>query len=262
MANVPARYQAFEVRACPPARSAIDARIARREAELATLRAANPRPRLWKKFETPRFGAGRNVRFGDLDGDGALDMLFAQNIPRIQGDTFDHISALTAVTLDGRVLWQSGRPDPRNGLLTNDTPFQIHDVDGDGRDELFIGHSLWDHAGRRRWSLGGKLQDHVDAVAVGSFGADATAAPRVYWSSSDEAFVMLDLQGNVLKQVRVGHTQTAAVGRFREGGMIDGRFRRVVVFPDDGHPDLTSAVLDLTGDPRDEIVLWDTERVA
>jgi hypothetical protein len=351
-------------------------------------------------------------------------MLFAQNIPRVRGDAFDHISALTAVTLDGKVLWQSGRPDPRNGLLTNDTPFQIHDldgdgksdvvlvrdfkiqvldgatgkvkrwvwmpsmpeaakprpyeiysgdcivfanltgrpgrrdivlkdryrnfwaysrdleplfqgsdntghyaypfdVDGDGRDEVFIGHSVWDHTGRRLWSHGETLQDHVDALAVGNFTADPAAAPRVYWSSSDEGFVMLDLAGKVLKQVRVGHTQTAAVGKFRpdlpglqyvttnfwknpgimslfdadgnllaqaepmhmgsvtlpvnwrgdgqelvllsgnvrEGGMVDGHFRRAVVFPDDGHPDLTSAVLDLTGDPRDEVVLWDQERV-
>ena len=43
----------------------------RREAELARLRDSNPRPKLWKKFDTPSFGAGRNVRFGDLDGDGA-----------------------------------------------------------------------------------------------------------------------------------------------------------------------------------------------
>ena len=30
--------------------------------------------------------------------------------------------------------------------------------------------------------------------------------------------------------------------------MIDGQLRRVVMFPDDGHPDLASAVRDLTGD--------------
>jgi len=36
------------------------------------------------------------------------------------------------------VLWQLGRPDPRNGLLTNDTPFQIHDVDGDGKNEVVV----------------------------------------------------------------------------------------------------------------------------
>jgi rhamnogalacturonan endolyase len=34
-----------------------------------------------------------------------------------------------------------------------------------------------------------------------------------------------------------------------------------VWLPDDGHPDLSANVLNLTGDPRDEIVLWDQERV-
>ena len=47
-------------------------------------------------------------------------------------------ACLTAVTLDGKVLWQIGRPDPRNGLLTNDTPFQIHDIDGDGKNEVVL----------------------------------------------------------------------------------------------------------------------------
>jgi len=116
----------------------IAGRIRQREQELARLRAQNPQPKLWKKFETPLFGAGRNARFGDLDGDGVPDMLIAQNIPRIRGDAFDQISCLTAVTLDGRVLWQQGRPDARNGLLTNDTPFQIHDIDGDGRNEVVL----------------------------------------------------------------------------------------------------------------------------
>ena len=31
-------------------------------------------------------------------------------------------------------------------------------------------------------------------------------------------------------------------GNPREGGMIDGQLRRVVMFPDDGHPDLCAAV--------------------
>ncbi len=78
------------------------------------------------------------MRFGDLDGDGMPDMLIAQNIRRVQDDAFDAISCLTAVNLDGKVLWQIGRPDPRNGLLTNDTPFQIHDVDGDGQNEVVL----------------------------------------------------------------------------------------------------------------------------
>ena len=50
-------------------------------------------------------------------------------------------------------------------------------------------------------------------------------------------------------------------GNVSEGGMIDGHLRRVVMFPDDGHPDLAVNVLNLTGDARDEIVLWERERV-
>jgi hypothetical protein len=31
----------------------------------------------------------------------------------------------------------------------------------------------------------------------------------------------------------------------------------VVRFPADGHPDMCNAVLDITGDAREEIVVWD-----
>jgi hypothetical protein len=42
-----------------------------------------------------------------------------------------------------------------------------------------------------------------------------------------------------------------------EGGAFDGWGRKVLEFPDDGHPDMCNAVLDITGDCRDEIVVWD-----
>ncbi|ADY12054.1 hypothetical protein [Sphaerochaeta globosa] len=41
------------------------------------------------------------------------------------------------------------------------------------------------------------------------------------------------------------------------GGLMDGQGDRVVAFPDDGHPELCCEVLDITGDERDEIVVWD-----
>jgi hypothetical protein len=423
-ATMPARFRDFRVFAPRPVERAIAERIAARDAELAALRAANPRPVVWRKFETPAFGAGRNVRFGDLDGDGRLDMLIAQNIPRVRGDAFDHISCLTAVTLEGRVLWQVGRPDPRNGLLTNDTPFQIHDldgdgsvevvlvkdfklqvlegrtgkllrsvfmplapaenkerpyelnngdsmlfldlsgkgrrqeilikdryrsfwifdaalrllwkgdgqtghypfpldVDGDGRDEFQIGYALWDAKGRPRWSRDADLRDHADAISVGNFSGDPKARPRVYICGSDEGFLVFEADGTPVRHVRIGHVQTQSVGRFvpdrpglqifvanfwknpgivtlfdhdgqtieqgelisgsshlapvnwrgdgqefallsssvREGGMIDGSLRRVVVFPDDGHPELAYHVANVTGDARDEVIVWDQQRV-
>lgn len=43
--------------------------------------------------------------------------------------------------------------------------------------------------------------------------------------------------------------------------MIDGHLRRVVMFPEDGHPDLTAYVADVTGDPRDEVILWNETEV-
>ncbi|HWB87514.1 MAG TPA: hypothetical protein VG675_25455 [Bryobacteraceae bacterium] len=421
--NIPARFEDFRVSASAEVEAEIGRRIAARDTELNKLRENNPKPKLWKKFQTPGFGAGRNVRFGDLDGDGKIDMLIAQNIPRVRADAFDAISCLTAVTLDGKVIWQIGRPDPRNGLLTNDTPFQIHDVDGDGknevvmvkdfqlqildgatgkvkrsvwmpkapeakehpydlvngdsiaflnlsgnkarheilvkdryrnfwifnnhgdllwhgegqtghypfpwdinddgRDEFMIGYSLWEHAGHQLWSRDKDIKDHADGVVIANLSPDPTAAPRVYASGSDEGFIMFDIHGNILKHVRVGHNQSPSVGKYRmdvpglqyisinfwrnpgivtlfdwdgnilaqeelihsgspmlpvnwrgdgqefvllsgnsvEGGMIDGHLRRVVMFPNDGHPELAANVLNLTGDARDEIVLWDQNQV-
>jgi hypothetical protein len=47
----------------------------------------------------------------------------------------------------------------------------------------------------------------------------------------------------------------------KEGGLVDGWGRRVVMFPDDGHPELAWMVHDLTGDPRDELIVWDTDAI-
>jgi len=42
------------------------------------LQANNPRPVIWKKISTEGFGVGRNLRFGDLDNDGIIDVLIGQ----------------------------------------------------------------------------------------------------------------------------------------------------------------------------------------
>jgi hypothetical protein len=433
IAQCPARFTDFRVSS--PAKEEIAARIRKRTDEERSLQAENPRPKLWKKFETPKYGAGRNVRFGDLDGDGVPEMVFAQVVSKVDTGNFVECSCLTAVTLDGKVLWQIGKPDNKHGLLTSDTPFQVHDwdgdgkaevflmkdfklqvldgatgkvkkwmwmppvpesykdktknlkyelkerphelnagdsisffdlsgkgrrteillkdryrffwvydgdfkplwegygrlghfpypadTDGDGKDEVFIGYAMWTPDGKQLWSQDDKLNDHSDGLAVGNFSGDPKAEPRVYSVGSDEGFLMFDLKGNKLKHHRVGHTQNMTVAKLRsdvpglqiatinfwknpgiltvfdaegnilnqgephhcgslilpvnwrgdgqeflllsgdvkQGGMLDGKLRRAVMFPDDGHPDLAAAVMDVTGDARDEVLLWDKERV-
>ncbi len=438
-ANIPTRYRDFRVTCDTQTKRGIEERIGNRERDLARLQDDNPRPKLWKRFDTPKFGAGRNARFGDLDGDGVADMLIAQNVAKVNGGDFVEISCLTALNFDGKVLWQLGRPDPKNGLLTSDCPFQIHDIDNDGRNEVVlvkdfkiqvldaatgslkiwawmpevtqekeaakkkaetkksdnnkdwrytrvlgdaiafanvsgkkgrtdlvikdrydnfwvfdnslkllwggqgltghypyifaggrdgrdriaIGYALWDHDGTQLWSHDAELKDHADAISVANLSADPKRPPRAYYSGSDEGFMIIDDRGALVKHARIGHAQNASIGRFRtdlpglqyatinfwknpgivtlfdadgemlvqgepihsgssflpvnwkgdgqellllsgntrEGGMIDGRLRRTVMFPDDGHPDLCAAVRQVTGDPRDEIVLWDRQRV-
>jgi rhamnogalacturonan endolyase len=426
-ADVPARFQDVLVEAPAAAGWQIANRVEQRHARLASLRSGNPQPRLWRKFSVDGFGAGSNVRFGDLDGDGEMEMLIAQNIQTVSGDSFDTISCLTAVKLDGAVLWQSGKPNSRNGLVTNDNPYQIHDVDGDGHNEvvavrdfqlqildgrtgkikqwtrmpvapqpdnapwavrrpyerefgdslffvnvsgdrerrdilvkdryqhfwiynrrlellwsgegqtghcpypfdvggldrIMIGYSMWDHTGKKLWSHDDDLRDHADSVAVANFSGDPQREPRVYSTGSDEGFLMFSYDGRILKHLMVGHAQCSSIGKFRsdlpglqfmmvdfhwnpgvmllfdadgnilqtaepihngsklvpvnwrgdgeelallsgdahDGGMINGHFERAVMFPDDGHPDLACFALDLTGDGRDEVVLWDEKSV-
>ena len=416
--NRPARFTDFLVSAPDSTQAAIKRRIAARETEVAKLRASNPKPKLWRQFDTPQFGAGRNVRFGDLDGDGRVDMLIGQNVPKFRGDAFSQISCLTAITLEGKLLWQQGRPNPENGLLTNDTPFQIRDIDGDGKTEVLIvrdfqlqvlegstgklkqkvwlpkalpnnkdeipfelnngdsivfigkdmllkdryngfwlygpdlnmkwegrgqtghypfpldpgpsgklefviGYALWDSAGKMIWSHDKAMKDHADAISMGNFTGQPDAATRAYICGSDEGLVVIDKDGRIVRQQRIGHTQTQSVGKYRpempglqlmvanfwrnpgivtlfdpdgnilaqdemvpgsthlapvnwrgdgqefallsgnirEGGMVDGFLRRVVMFPSDGHPDLAYHVANLTGDERDEVILWDRKRV-
>jgi len=420
MSDVPTRYARVTVTTTKKRKKRLEERIAQRRSKLEKLQASNPKPVLYKKISTAGFGMGRNLRFGDLDNDGRIDVLIGQVIHHGPKDRNSELSCLTAVTFDGKILWQIGEPDPWKDHLTNDVGFQIHDldadgkneviycrnmelivadgatgktmyktktplmpedekppynrfprilgdslyfcdlrgtghprdiiiktrytnlwalndrletlwhakcktghypyaydVDGDGKDEVAIGYSLIDDNGKFLWTLDGKLKDHADGVALVKFKPDSE--PRFMCAASDEGIFFADLQGEILKHHYLGHVQNPAVANFRsdlpgletvsinfwgnqgiihffdsdgdvyhdfepcqhgsmclpinwtgrseeyfvlsanpeQGGLFDGWGQRVVVFPSDGHPDMCYAVLDITGDCRDEIVVWD-----
>jgi rhamnogalacturonan endolyase len=422
-ADVPTRFSRVRVTASAAEKKRVTTARARIETESRQLQAANPKAVLWKKFRTDNFGVGRNLRFGDLNGDGQIDILVAQMQHHGPKDSNSEVGCLTALTLDGEQLWQLGLPDAWNDELTNDVGLQIHDLDGDGqneviycqgfqiivadgktgktkyktptpatpdytpaprnrfpqvlgdslflcdfrgqgragdivikdryqtvwafnekleplwqgqctntghfpfaydvdgdkKDEMFIGYTAFDHTGNKIWSLENTLKDHADSVAVVKLLPDPKAAPRLIIAGSDEGVVFAETNGKILEHHRVGHAQNLAIADFRpdlpgletisinfwgnqgivnyfdangkifhefepaqhgsmclpvnwtgqaqeywilspnveNGGMYDGWGCKVFEFPADGHPDMCVNVMDLTGDSRDEIIVWD-----
>ncbi len=136
LANVPARFDSLSVRCSRQSleryrseRRAWDHSESRVEESLAKIK-------LDRKIMTPQFGTDRNVRFGDLNGDGRLDILIGQIVHHGPTDSNSEIGCMTAIQLDGTKLWQLGIPDRWGNHLTNDVAFQINDIDGNGTNEV------------------------------------------------------------------------------------------------------------------------------
>ena len=420
--DVPTQFKQVSVKTTPAVKDEFERQTAQRRASEQALQAQNPKPVVWKKLRLEGFGVGRNLRFGDLDGDGRVDILVGQVQHHGPKDSNSELSCLTALTFDGKKLWSIGEPNPWNDHLTNDVAFQIHDFDGDGKNEVVycmnfelvvadgatgatkykvptpempagtkppynkyprilgdslcfcdlrglgragdvilkdryqnvwaldqglkvlwqaqcntghypfpfdidhsgkdavaIGYSLYGHDGKVLWSLDRSLQDHADGVAIVSLHPEKNEELRFHCAASDEGFFLADMRGNVVKHDFLGHVQNPAIADFRpdlpglesvtvnfwgnqgiihffdadgavyhefepfthgsmclpvnwtgkpgefvalsantdDGGLFDGWGKRAVAFPPDGHPDMCYAVLDVTGDCRDEVMVWD-----
>ncbi len=427
MADIPTKYHQVEVNTSSGEVERLKKSRKEYARELDEIKASVPEMKIWKKINTPRFGVGRNLRFGDLNNDGQIDVLIGQVMHYGPQDRNSELSCLTAMTFDGEILWQTGTPDGWKNHLTNDVAFQIHDLDNDGKteviytinreiivadgatgqikykkstpavtdqevidpsthnrfgnilgdclffcdlrgtghdsdmiikdryrrvwamddklnilwyknlntghypysydidqdgkDELMIGYTLVDEDGSTIWTLENEVDDHADGVAVVKYKENSD--PIVMCAASDEGMFFANLDGEIIKHHYIGHGQNPAVANFRddlpgletisinfwgnqgiihfydasgdiyhdfepnqygsmclpvnwtgrseeffvlnpnvdEGGVFDGWGRKVLEFPDDGHPDMCNAVLDITGDGRDEIVVWDPNEI-
>ena len=87
-------------------------------------------PRCIRKIDLDDFG-GRVCRFGDLDGDGTADAVFVQTVGQ-------EVTCITAINLDGKILWQRGQPDPSRSRISSDAAIQIYDFNGDGTGEVLV----------------------------------------------------------------------------------------------------------------------------
>ncbi|MFQ6098512.1 MAG: hypothetical protein ACE5O2_12370 [Armatimonadota bacterium] len=422
IANAPARFADLVVTTDPEESAAVAARRQRVSRTLSALRLAYPQPKLWRKFSTRGFGTDRNLRIGDVNGDGENEIVLAQPTRYLGSGDYCAIACLTALDLDGGVLWQIGKPTPLAQETTADLCFQVHDIDGDGRaevihaqdfrlviadgangetrlsvptprtsapraagaypmarvlgdclyfcdlrgsgrndsivlkdrykqcwvydaslrlrwahgcetghypaaydldgdgrEELMMGYTLLSPDGEVLWQL--EAVDHADSIVMGPIREGGE--PIVAVAGSDAGFFLLDNEGRRLCHHPIGHAQTVCVAKLRadvaglqiavntywgapgitlildaegnvldefepmhyacllqpvnwtrdetelvllsphpeEGGLIDGHGRRVVMFPDDGHPVLCSDVKDVDGDGIDEILAWDWESI-
>lgn len=144
-ADCPTRFTDFEVRVSEEEDRRVKERIRRRkELELAE-QSRHPKMKLWKKIDLQDFGTSRQLRFGHLTGTGEWFAVLAQMQKRVNRDAYGFISCLTAVSLDGQILWQLGEPSRETevlGKVSADMPFQVYDIDGDGVDEVIVGRNF------------------------------------------------------------------------------------------------------------------------
>jgi hypothetical protein len=424
LGDVPVRFDDVQVTCSAQSLSNYEKRRQAWDAEESQASLSQPRLKLWKKIMTPQFGTDRNLRFGDLNGDGTLDILIGQIFHFGPTDSNSEIGCMSAIDLDGNLLWRQGTPDRWGNHLTNDVAFQINDIDGDGKneviycknqelviaegatgkrlrsiptpenkstrvpfnrfprilgdsllvanlrgekhrgdiilkdryqqawaydsslkqlwtvecntghypfpididgdgkDEISLGYSRWSHDGKSIWNHDQQFKDHADSIAVVDLDGDGKL--ETIWGGSDEGFVLLDSNGVPRQHLRIGHVQNLTVADLRpelpgleiasanfwknqglvhildcrgnvlmdfeprpehgstiapvnwkgdgselifigpdpvHGGLWDGYGRRVVKLPADGHPTKAYDALDLTGDPRDELVVWDAQEI-
>ena len=115
-------------------RQAYNFYISRRRAEeeeVEKLKERYPKPVLWREIGMGEWGS-RFLKFGRISR-GNWRILVAQ-----AGDS--SLTCLTALDVEGEILWQRGRPDPSSSGAAE---FQVGDIDGDGVDDVVC---VWDGA--------------------------------------------------------------------------------------------------------------------
>lgn len=98
-------------------------------------RDAPPTVQPWRTVTLDPDYSGAWVVAGDLDTDGAVEIVSARNV---DNNDVHYTSAVVAQRLDGTVLWRWGDPRIGRKKLHHDVACQIYDWDGDGHNEVVL----------------------------------------------------------------------------------------------------------------------------
>lgn len=181
----------------------------------------------WKTVALDPAYGGQWVVAGDVDNDGAVEIVSAEN--HNEGDVH-FTSAVAAQALDGTLRWTWGRPDIGRKTWHHDVACQIVDWDGDGKNEVVV-------------------CDETDIVELdGATGAEKRRIPIE--QGATDCLVFCDLSGvgrpsDVLVKTRYGH-----IWAFNQAGepLWD------VELPGGYRTAHQPRPMDLDGDGRDEIM--------
>ncbi len=174
-ADCPTRFTEVEAVVTKEEAAGIQEREENRKKLEAEEQAKHPEMKLWKKIDLKNFGTSRQIRFGHLTGTEEWFVVLAQMQKRVSRDAYGFISCLTAIDLDGKILWQLGEPSENSrklGKVSADMPFQVYDIDGDGKDEVIVGRNfeiqILDGAtGKVKKSVKTPLSEEADETIIG-----------------------------------------------------------------------------------------------
>lgn len=137
LSDNPAEFYSIEARSLSSEQRKFTRRIRQEERDTEQNIKSNPHPVIWKKLDINGLGGNINIRYGELDGDGNKELVVVQSVKKENG--ISGISCLTALNLNGEILWQYGNPLEEYSEFAEELPVEIHDLDGDGeREVIFI----------------------------------------------------------------------------------------------------------------------------
>jgi len=137
LSDVPAKFHRVEVKLLKGEQRKLSRRSRQLERRAELFLSDHPEMVRWKQFNIGENGSNQNLRLGDLTGDGNKELVFVR--PGAGGS----IRSITAMNLDGEVLWRTGSPASVSQRISDELPFQIHDLDGDGSREVIYYHEGW-----------------------------------------------------------------------------------------------------------------------